>query len=142
MELVVSSEIEKTIVQFALDSPFRLEPVAESDTIPGLMIDSLPDLAANEMFALFGRAALRDFIDIFCLASDNFSKTDLLDLAARKDPGFNLYWFGVALGQIESFHESDPDFQLVIRSLTFEQIHQFMMDWQNDISGTLNSESV
>lgn len=29
----------------------------------------------------------------------------LLDLAARKDPGFDRYWFAVALSRAESFPE-------------------------------------
>lgn len=141
VELVISSKQESTIVQFALDSPYRLQPVKESEEISGLLIDSLQDLAANKMLALFGRAALRDFVDIFCLASGHFSKIDLLEFAEKKDPGFNLYWFGVALGQIESFQESDPDFQLLLQPITFEQIHQFMMGWQDDISQDLGSRS-
>jgi len=141
VELVVSSGKETTIVQFALDSPFRLEPVVKCHEIPGLMIDSLPDLAANKTLALFGRAALRDFIDVYCLATTTFSKADLLEKAAKKDPRFNLYWYGVALAQIETFVENDPDFQLLLERITFEKLQQFMINWQKEISASLHSDS-
>lgn len=138
VELVVTSSTESTILQFALDSPFRLEPLGQSVEFPGLQIDSLEDLAANKTLALFGRAALRDFVDVYFLAADKFAKPDLLRMAEKKDPGFNLYWYGVALGRIDSFQKDDPDFQLLFSPLTFENLRQFMLHWQKEISMSLN----
>ena len=42
------------------------------------------ELAARKLLALFGRAALRDFIDV-ATVSDAFDRSDLIDLARRID---------------------------------------------------------
>mgnify|MGYP007125639245 CR=1 FL=1 len=46
------------------------------------------ELAARKLLALFGRAALRDFIDVASV-SVAFDKSELIDLARRIDTGFD-----------------------------------------------------
>lgn len=67
VELLVERGIDKTIVHLACDSPFRREAVSIFGEYPHLKVDSLRDIAANKLLALFGRAALRDFIDVYFL---------------------------------------------------------------------------
>ena len=46
------------------------------------------ELAARKLLALFGRAALRDFIDV-ATVSTAFQRSELIDLARRIDAGFD-----------------------------------------------------
>jgi hypothetical protein len=46
------------------------------------------ELAAHKLLALFGRAALRDFIDV-ATVSVVFDRSELIDLARRIDAGFD-----------------------------------------------------
>lgn len=46
------------------------------------------ELAARKLLALFGRAALRDFIDVATVAAV-FDRSELIDLARRIDAGFD-----------------------------------------------------
>lgn len=48
------------------------------------------DAAANKLCALFGRAAVRDYIDVYGVLSDGrFTGTELLQMATEHDPGFD-----------------------------------------------------
>lgn len=86
-------------VELACDSPFHIRPSTRSiETMP---VRSLEDLAADKVLALFGRAAARDFVDVYQLLRTHFDWGDLLALARQKDPGFDNEWFVRALEQVD-----------------------------------------
>lgn len=71
--------------QLAEDSPCQLAP---SDVaVDGVPARSLSDLAADKTLALFGRAATRDFVDVYMLLG-RFELSQLMAWAQQKDPGF------------------------------------------------------
>ncbi len=87
-------------VDLALDSPFRFEPPVRSEY--GIFVNNYQDLRIDKLLAYYGRAEPRDAIDLyFILQQDRL--LSLADQAARKDPGFDLYWMAVALDRAESF---------------------------------------
>lgn len=133
VELSVSSGDESTVVHFALDSPFRFEQPSSLEEIPGLKVDSLIDIATNKLLALFGRAELRDFIDIYFILKEHFSKIDLIEKSAQKDPGFDLYWLGVAMERINDFSDDSPDLHLLTRPCSMDQLNEFFTSWRRDI---------
>jgi len=133
VELSVSSGDESTVVHFALDSPFRFEQPATLEEIPGLKIDSLIDIATNKLLALFGRAELRDFVDIYFILKEHFNKIDLVEKSAQKDPGFDLYWLGVAMERINDFSDDSPDLHLLTRPCSMNQLREFFTGWRRDI---------
>lgn len=100
VELLVSRENEQLKVDLALDSPFRFLPplLAES----GVMVNDFQDIKVDKLLAYFGRAEPRDAIDLFFLWQQE-SIHNLMDLAAQKDTGFDLYWFAIALNRAQSF---------------------------------------
>jgi hypothetical protein len=56
------------------------------------------DAAANKLCALFGRAAVRDYIDVHGVLSDGrYTGPELLAMAAEHDPGFDPGMFAEAL---------------------------------------------
>ena len=60
------------------------------------------DAVANKVCALFGRAEIRDYVDVAAiLASGRYSEGDLIRLAAEHDPGFDLAWFTEALEAVD-----------------------------------------
>jgi len=134
VELSVSSENGSTMVHFALDSPFRFEEPSKVDEIFGVKVDSLIDIAANKLLALFGRAELRDFIDVYFLVKEHFSKIELIEKAAQKDPGFDLYWFGIALERINDFTDNSTDFLLLVRQCSMSELKEFFGQWRKEIS--------
>ncbi len=140
VEFFVRGEEETTIVQLAQDAPFRFEPTKEFQEFPGLQVDSLVDIASNKLLALFGRAALRDFVDLYFLIKEGgFSQKDLIEKAKKKDPGFELYWLGVALEQIKTFKQDSPEIEMLLKPVRFQILLDFFSGWRNEISGTLRS---
>lgn len=141
VELSVSDSEDATIIHFALDSPFRFEQPFESEEVPGLKIDSLIDIATNKLLALFGRAVLRDFIDVYLLVEEHFNKNELMEKAALKDPGFDLYWLGVAMERINEFPDDSPDMHLLTRQCTMAELKEFFGIWRKEIMKDITGNS-
>lgn len=133
IELSVDSSEDSTMIHLALDSPFRFELPFESNEIPKLKVDSLIDIATNKLLALFGRAVLRDFIDVYFLIKERFSKSELIEKACQKDPGFDLYWLGVAMERIEDFPDDSPEMPLLTRPCTISELKKFYKNWRKEI---------
>lgn len=100
VEFVISRREESLRVDLALDSPFRFSLPIESET--GVLVNDLQDLQIDKLLAYYGRAEPRDAVDLYFIFQQN-SADQLLDLAKQKDPGFDLYWFAIALNRAESF---------------------------------------
>jgi predicted nucleotidyltransferase component of viral defense system len=133
VELTVSLPSGMTIIHLALDSPYRLDPTIMADEFPGLRIDSLRDLAANKVLALFGRATLRDFVDVFFLVKEKFAKRELTLMAKKKDPGFDLYWLGTAFERIHEFSADSPEMLLLVKPCSTESLTAFFDGWRKEI---------
>jgi predicted nucleotidyltransferase component of viral defense system len=133
VELFVTSKEDSTIIHFAVDSPFRFEQPCESKEIRGLKVDSLIDIATNKLLALFGRAALRDFIDVYFLVKERFNKSELVEKAAMKDPGFDLYWLGIAVERIDDLPDDSPDMHLLVRPCVMRELKEFYREWRKEI---------
>ena len=138
IELLASQGAQKTIVQLAQDSPFRFKPTQTFSEFPGLNVDNLVDIASNKLLALFGRSTLRDFVDIYALIKRGlFDKKTLTDMAKKKDPGFDLYWLGVAFEKIQVFQQNEPDMFLLLEPIPLQELQTFFNSWRADISREL-----
>lgn len=133
VELAVSAHSESTIIHLALDSPYRLDPVILAGEFPGLKIDSLKDIAANKVLALFGRATLRDFVDVFFLIKEKFGKNDLIPMAQKKDPGFDLYWLATAFERVQEFSADSPEMLLLVKPCSIKVLSAFFDDWRREM---------
>lgn len=133
IEFSVSSSEDSTIIHLAVDSPFRFEQPSFSKEFLGVKVDSLIDIATNKFLALFGRAVLRDFIDIYFLVKEYFSKDELIEKTRQKDPGFDLYWLGVAMERINDFPDDSPDTHLLTRPCTMNELREFFGIWRKEI---------
>ena len=51
-------------------------------------------IAANKLVALFGRADIKDFVDVYLLLHSGYELDELFKMAKEKDPG--LEWFFLA----------------------------------------------
>lgn len=140
VELLISKADETTIIHLALDSGFKFEPTKIFPEYPKLNVDSLVDIASNKLLTLFGRAALRDFIDVyFLIKKDKFTTEELMNKAKEKDPGFDLYWLGVSLERIKTFKDDSPEILLLIEPVNFEDLLTFFNDWRERIGRRLTS---
>lgn len=132
----------QTVVHIALDSPFRFEQPRESLEFPGLKIDSLIDIATNKLLTLYGRATLRDFVDLYFLAKEKFTKAELIEKAAVKDPGLDIYWLGVSFERIKEFSDDTPEMLLLMKPCNLKELKDFYNQWREDIYREITKENV
>ncbi|HEX3490304.1 MAG TPA: nucleotidyl transferase AbiEii/AbiGii toxin family protein [Streptosporangiaceae bacterium] len=128
--LNVRSATESAKVELGLDwrkkEPVRLAvgPVLHAD-----------DAVANKVCALFGRAEVRDYVDVDAiLASGRYTENELLDLAADHDPGFEQSWFAEALAAIDRL----PDRLFQAYGMSPEDtaaLRERMRAWARQING-------
>lgn len=123
VRLEVSEGSEICEVDFGSDA--RLRP--EIETPLGSMISS-EELAADKTLALFGRAAARDFVDVFAL-SQIFDQDRLLALAAEKDRGFDQRHFAEALA---AFYRLDRDL-FDVPDGNYAAIREWSTSWRYQI---------
>jgi hypothetical protein len=133
VKLAVSAHTESTIIHLALDSLYRLGSIIMAEEFPGLRIDSLRDIAANKLLALFGRAMLRDFVDVLFLIREKFGKNDLILMAKKKDPGFDLYWLAAAFERVGEFSADSPEMLLLVKPCSIEDLSAFFDEWRKEI---------
>jgi len=100
VELVVGQENESLKIDLALDSPYRFEPPVLSSE--GIFVNDYADLRVDKLLAFFGRAEPRDAVDLYFILQREPAEP-LLEQAKQKDPGFDLYWFAIALNRCASF---------------------------------------
>lgn len=100
VEFEVNKEGESMRLHFAQDSPFRLGEPQLSEF--GVRINDYRDLVVDKLLTFFGRWKHRDAIDLFFILKIEAIET-LMEMAKQKDPGFDLYWFSMALKEVDAF---------------------------------------
>lgn len=127
VELLVEKRNESLKVDLALDSPFRFGPPVLSNE--GIYVNDYSDLRSDKLLAYFGRSEPRDAVDLYFILQKE-SPEALLEQAAQKDPGFDLYWFALALNRCGNFPD-EPERWLVKMIQPFEprQLKQTFLDW-------------
>jgi predicted nucleotidyltransferase component of viral defense system len=138
VEILATKDKESTVIHLAQDTPYRIESLKQFPEYPKLKVDSFIDISTNKLLALFSRATLRDFIDIyFLIKRGHFVAEDLVANAKEKDPGFDLYWLGVALERINTFKEDSPEMLLLLEEVDFGYILTFFNQWREKIAREL-----
>jgi len=138
VEIIVDKDKESTVIHLAQDAPYRLEAVKQFPAYPNINVDSLSDIASNKLLALFGRATLRDFIDVyFLIKKKHFNTEELISSAKKKDPGFDLYWLGVALERINTSKDDSAEMLLLLERLDFNDMVIFFNQWREKIAREL-----
>ena len=95
--------------------------------------DSLRDIAANKLLTVFGRANLRDFVDVYFLVKEKFTKKELIEDATKKDPGFDLYWLGTAMERINEFSDDSAEMLLLVKQCPIDELQGFFNEWRREI---------
>jgi Nucleotidyl transferase AbiEii toxin, Type IV TA system len=94
------------------------------------------DVVANKLCALFGRAEVRDYIDVYGVLEDGrYTGDEMLRMAADHDPGFTPNVFAEALRAVRRF----PNSAFEPYKLSPEQINALcarMLAWAGEIADT------
>ncbi|WP_220449404.1 hypothetical protein [Nonomuraea longispora] len=91
------------------------------------------DAVGNKVAALYGRAEVRDFVDVFAvLGSGRYNTTQLMTLARAADPGFDVEMFRVALSALARI----PDQALGLHGLSPQEVvnlRRCFHDWETSL---------
>lgn len=98
---ITSPNGERVKLDFAQDTPFRLSPTTLA-TEYGLQVDSAVDIASNKLAALFGRAAAKDFVDVYFIHHEMMPFHELLPQARDKHVGMDDYWLAISLRRVKT----------------------------------------
>ena len=69
----------------------------------GIIVDSLDNIAANKIIAIFGRADIRDFVDLYFILQEGYELDQLFEMAREKDLGLTKFYFVGMLRQISKY---------------------------------------
>lgn len=119
-ELRVEGNAEALKIDLAQDTPFRLAPPSEASA-EGLALDSLEDIAANKVGALFGRAEPKDFVDVYFLQREHAPLDALVAEARRKHVGMDDYWLAQAFARVQRVRLLPR----MVRPVTIEEMQRF-----------------
>jgi predicted nucleotidyltransferase component of viral defense system len=102
----------------------------------GMIVDSLDNIAANKILAIFGRAATKDFVDLYFILRQGYNWRKLFEMAQAKDPGLTLFYFAGMLRQIERPQEL-PD---ILVPLELKDLQGCFLSMAHEIISALNPE--
>jgi len=108
---------------FAMDSPFRLQPKVRQEAY-GILTDSALDISCNKLSALFDRSESKDFIDIFFIDRELFTFTELLKSAKQKHVGLDDYWLAISLMKAENL----GPLPRMIKAVEIGELKKFFLD--------------
>lgn len=120
---VTGPENERVKLDFAQDSPYRLE-ATRYDPEYNIYLDEVVDIASNKLSALFDRAEPKDFVDVYFLCQELMPFSRLEELTRQKHVGIDDYWLAVALRRVTlvSF------LPRMIKPLTINELHSFFLN--------------
>lgn len=129
----IARDAARVKVDLALDSPFRFEAPLLSEH--GVLVNDFLDARVDKVLAYYGRAEPRDAVDLYWIMQQE-PIHPLLDRAAQKDPGFDLYWMAIALNRAASFPDELERWPVIMLQpfeplrlkQTFQQLAQEILD--------------
>jgi len=124
---------ERVQIDFAQDSPYRLQPLQENEEM-GIQVENLLDIACNKLSALFDRAEPKDFVDIFFICREVLPFDELVEKTKQKHLGLDDYWLAVALQRVEQV-EILPR---MIKPVTLGELKHFFLDQAKKLMHQIN----
>jgi hypothetical protein len=124
--MVIRSADAEVLVDLAVHARADLPPSA-TPAGPTLAPE---ELAGHKLLALFDRAAVRDFADVYVLAR-RFGKDALIARAAQIDAGFDAEVLADMMATLDRF--SDSEIPLPSGSSAAE-LRAFYMDWRSELT--------
>jgi hypothetical protein len=115
----ISRGAEAVIVDFVKELVPQVSE--QKNDFDGIWVDTLPDIAANKICTLLGRAEIKDYIDVYFLARAGYPLEDYIESAQRKDGGVSRATLAFMLSQVKL--SKVPDFMIAPVNLAELQEH-------------------
>jgi len=102
----------------------------------GIIVDSLDNIAANKIIAIFGRADIRDFVDLYFILQKGYELDQLFEMARQKDLGLTKFYFVGMLRQINKYTHLPK----MLKPLELETLQAFYSEMARRLMRELNPE--
>jgi predicted nucleotidyltransferase component of viral defense system len=102
----------------------------------GIIVDALDNIAANKVCALFGRADIKDFVDLYFILQEGYELEELFEMAREKDLGLTKFYFVGMLRQIGR-HTYLPK---MLKPLELEALQTFYSEMAYGLMSDLDPE--
>jgi hypothetical protein len=106
----------------------------ELQTVQGTIVDTIENIGANKITAIFGRTEAKDFVDLYFITQAGYEFTKLLDMAREKDTGLVDFYLAGALLQINKITRL-PAMQ---KPIELSQLQEFFTHLANDLLDQLD----
>jgi hypothetical protein len=111
-ETVNGLTFKQYIVSVANEPPLKVDLVRDAGqvfgeqlVVNGVRVDALDNIAVNKVTAIFGRAAAKDFVDLYFILQAGYTMEQLLPLAKEKDLGLTEFYLGNMMAQVQRITE-------------------------------------
>lgn len=90
-----------------------------------IRLDSLENIGSNKILAIFGRTAIKDFIDLyFLLQETNFTLDHFYNLATKKDLGLTEFYLANSMDRVDEAGE----YPMLLKPLDKTRMRKFYKD--------------
>jgi hypothetical protein len=93
----------------------------EHQRLGGVIVDSSLNIAVNKVTAIYGRAAAKDYVDLYFLLRQGFDFDELVRLAKEKDPGLTEFYLA---GMLHEIHQVET-LPRMIEPVTIEELRAY-----------------
>ncbi len=101
-------------------------------------VDALENIGANKILALFGRAAFRDYIDLYViLQTGRFTFEHLLSLAKQKDLGLQEFYLANWIRQQTPRLQSSPE---MLKEIDLAEVKRYFLKLADELMAGLNPD--
>lgn len=121
---------EKVKLDFAVDSPYKFKRPEMSETY-GIQVQNPVDLSCEKVAALFGRAAPRDFIDVYFIHNNLYNLDSLIPWAKDTDSGMDNYWLSVAFDKAKTVSAESEQFPRMIKQFDLEDMKKLFVKYKH-----------
>lgn len=105
-----------------------------------IRVDSLENIGANKITALFGRAAFRDYVDLYFILKDGgYTFEHLLQLAKQKDTGLQEFYLAGWIKQQTPRLQTPPT---MLKQLDFEMMKRFFLNLADELMASQNPDKL
>ncbi len=88
-----------------------------------VIVDSFENIGANKITAIFGRTAVKDFVDLYFILQTGVQFDDLLSMAKQKDAGLTEFYLAGMIRQARELNRLPR----MIKPLDLEAMKQFYL---------------
>lgn len=127
-----------------VDETLRVDLVRDIDIQFGahlqrgrVIVDSLENIGANKITAIFGRTAAKDFVDFYFILQAGHTFDDLLRLTKEKDTGLTEFFLAGMMRQVVKLDRLPR----MLKDVSLDKLKEFYLSLADDLLRNIRPDS-